>query len=107
MADITVVDYEAFSTCITKFKTCKEQASQAVAKMDSVINSLDATWDGAASQAAVNKFNAMKANLMTSDATIEQGINGLEKAVAAYQAANEAASQAMAAVTEASSPFAG
>jgi len=74
---------------IAKFNTCKEEMAQAYGQMSTEVMTLNSYWDGEASQAFIDQFSEMIANIRTSDATIEQAVKGLETAAQAYEAAEE------------------
>lgn len=75
---------------IAKFNTCKAEMAAAYGQMSTEAMVLNGSWDGEASQAFMDRFSELVANIRTSDATIEQAVKGLETAAQAYEEAEEA-----------------
>ena len=104
-ARITVTE-EAFQAALSQYKTCKDNFTNAYLQEIAAVFSLDASWNGDASEAFKNKFNEMVNKLMTSDDTMEKAIADLQVAVNIYAEADSAASQAYNSMTDTTDPFA-
>ncbi|MBE5801778.1 MAG: WXG100 family type VII secretion target [Clostridiales bacterium] len=100
------VSIEELSNTISKFSTAKEQLAAAYGQMATEVMALNSSWNGAASEAFVNRFSDLTNNIRTSDATMEQSIAGLKTAVEEYTRAEEEASSLLGSMTDAS-PFNG
>lgn len=74
---------------IAKFNMCKEEMAQAYGQMSTEVMVLNGSWDGEASQAFMDRFTELVTNIRTSDETIEQAVESLEKAAQAYELAEE------------------
>lgn len=95
------VDTSELRQAIRKFNICKEEMAQAYAQMSAEVMALNSSWDGEASQAFMEQFSELVANIRTSDATIEQAVKGLEVAVQAYDDAESDNSKIAESVPEA------
>lgn len=100
------VSIDELNAAITKFNNCKQEMSAAYGQMATEVLALGSTWNGAASEAFINRFGELTTNIRTSDATIEQAVQGLQTAVEEYTKAEQEASQLLGSMTDAS-PFAG
>lgn len=88
MSEIRIkVTSDELRRTMNKFNTCKEEMAQAYKQMSVEAKALSSTWEGEASQAFMNRFDELIANISTSDATIEQAVAGLEAAAQAYEKA--------------------
>lgn len=86
MSEVKItVDVEKLRETVTKFQSCKEQLATAYGQMSTEVLAVNSTWNGAASDAFVDRFSELAANIRTSDATIEQAIVGLKNAAAIYE----------------------
>ena len=74
---------------IAKFNTCKSEMQNAYSQMAMEVMALNSSWDGEASQAFMEQFSELIANIRTSDATIEQAVKGLEVAANVYEEVEE------------------
>lgn len=82
MADIRIkVNTDELRAAMDKFNTCKAEMAAAYGQMSTEVMALNATWDGEASTAFMERFSELVVNIRTSDATIEQAVNGLKTAV--------------------------
>lgn len=87
MADYRVkVSSDELRQAVARFNTCKAEIMQAYAAMATDAMTLNTSWDGEASQAFFDRCSQLIANIRTSDATIEQAVEGLEKAAGIYEA---------------------
>lgn len=100
------VSIDELNAAISKFNSCKQEMAAAYGQMATEVLSLGSTWNGAASEAFINRFGELTTNIKTSDATIEQAVQGLQVAVDEYTRAEEEASNLLNSMTDAS-PFAG
>ena len=109
MATIRIlVTEDKFDEAIAKFQTCKDQFAAAYNQMSTEILALNSTWNGPASEAAVEQFSQLIANLRTSDATVEQAVTGLKKAAEIYRNTHNAVVEWWDGIAEVSaSPFGG
>lgn len=105
--DFIKADIPALQNAISKFRTCKDQLATAYGQMATEAMSLDATWNGEANAAFMDRFAELTANIRTSDATIDQAVTGLQTAVDEYTEAENLASSMLDGMTEATSPFGG
>lgn len=97
---------EAFEAAVNKFKTCMESAQDAYNAMNSAVFMLDSSWNGEASAAFVNKFQALAKNLTTSDGTITKAVADIQMVVAGHAQMEDETSQLFAATADTTDPFA-
>ena len=71
---------EAYKT----FEVCQHDVEDAVLRMTDAVFTLDSTWNGEASEAFKESFNALKSNLQTSKATLDKAISDLKTSEATY-----------------------
>lgn len=105
MADYKIkVSIEEMEATINKFETCKAEMAAAYGQMSAEVLSLNSTWNGEASQAFVDRFSELTANLKTSDATVDQAVNGLKAAIEIYSETEADNAEGFSSMTDAS-PF--
>ncbi|MBR5546628.1 MAG: WXG100 family type VII secretion target [Clostridia bacterium] len=100
------VSQEELQNTISQFQSAKEQLTTAYGQMAAEVMALNSSWNGAASEAFVNRFSELTANIKTSDATMEQAITGLKTAAEIYEEVTEAVSGMWSGASDAS-PFNG
>lgn len=107
MSEVKIkVEVSELHDAISKFQTCKDQLATAYGQMSTEVMALNNTWNGPASDAFVERFGELVANIRTSDATIEQAIAGLKEAADIYEEVEIAQESTWTGATEAS-PFNG
>ena len=107
MADYKIkVSVEELESTISKFQSAKEQLTTAYGQMAAEVMALNSSWNGVASEAFVNRFSELTANIKTSDATMEQSIQGLKTAAQIYEEVTSEVSNVWSGATDAS-PFNG
>lgn len=107
MSEYTIkVSKEQMEETINQFKSAKEQLSSAYGQMAAEVMALNSSWNGEASEAFVNRFSDLTANIKTSDATMEQAITGLKTAAEIYEDVTDEISNMWGSATDAS-PFNG
>ncbi|MBR6668673.1 MAG: WXG100 family type VII secretion target [Clostridia bacterium] len=79
------VSVEEMQETIGKFTNAKDQLAAAYGQMAAEVMALNSSWNGQASEAFVNRFSELTANIKTSDATMEQAITGLKTAAEIYE----------------------
>ncbi len=79
MAERILVSTEAIQQTITAYNSAKDNKLNAINAMESAINTLDATWDGMASEAFFSSFRVLKNNLMSSDTIMTDAVTKLTK----------------------------
>lgn len=85
MSEVRIkVDVEKLRETIGKFQNCKDQLATAYNQMSTEVMALNSSWNGPASEAFVEKFSELVANIRTSDPTIEQAVAGLKEAAEIY-----------------------
>ena len=100
------VSIEELQNTITKFNSCKDQLAAAYGQMAAEVMAVNSSWNGTASEAFMERFGELTANIKTSDATIDQAVKGLQVAVEEYSKAEETASSMRGNMTDAN-PFVG
>ena len=101
---ITKVNYAAIESGISKFNTCKAEAADAYQKMATEAMALCNSWKSPASQAFSSRMSELIANIRTSDATIQQAVQGLQTALDTFREA-ESTAQSLLSSIEDVSPF--
>ena len=99
------VSEDALRNTVNKYNTCKNQFAAAYGQMAAEVLSLNASWNGTASDAYVNTFSELIVNIRTGDASLDEAITGLQKAIDEYVGANNIIVGMLQGMTEASSPF--
>ncbi len=100
------VKSDALEQTIRKFNACKDALADAYRQMKNAVNQVDASWQGDASQKFIAKFNEIYANLQTSDATVQQAVDGLQIALDQYTEVENMVIDLFGQVEEAANPFA-
>lgn len=103
---VTKVNYAALESGISKFNTCKAELADAYMKMSTEAMALCNTWKSPASQAFMNRMSELIANIKTSDATIEQAVQGLQTALETFREAENMTTSLLSNMAEVS-PFSG
>lgn len=104
-ARITVTE-EAFQTALSQFGTCKDNFTTAYLQEISAVFTLDASWNGDASEAFKARFLELQENLKTSDQTMEKAIADLQAALSFYTEAETDVSTLYQGMTDTTDPFA-
>lgn len=106
MEERIVVDVEVIRETISKFNQCKSELQNAYQQMATEVMALNSSWNGEASEAFIEKFGQLTANIKTSDGTIAQAVKGLQVAADVYTELENESTTAWDSATEAN-PFQG
>ncbi len=78
MAERILVNTEEIMTTVSQYESARDSKNASLSAMKSAVESLDASWDGMASEAFVGVFNALQNNLAASDMIMEDAITELK-----------------------------
>ena len=84
MAERVLVSTEDMLTTVGVYQTNKKKQADAYQQLNSAVNTLDAAWDGAASEAFKTSFRALYKNISMSEARMKDAIDELTKSAQLY-----------------------
>ncbi len=79
MAERILVNTEEIAATVSQYESARESKNASLSSMKSAVDSLDASWNGPASEAFMNVFGTLYNNLNSSDTIMEDAINELKK----------------------------
>ena len=89
MAEKILVSTEEITTAVNAYTSAKDTMMTAIENMKSAVTTLDATWDGMASEAFFVTFNLLYSNMKTSEGAMNDAITELNNAIQIYSAEGE------------------
>lgn len=90
MADIIHVSTEQLRDTVAKYNTCKGQLQIAYLEMSNAVRTVDASWNGDASEAFKNQFDQMYRNIEQTEAKVQDAIDELTHAAEIYDQIEQA-----------------
>lgn len=95
---------EEFNAAINNLKTCQQEFETAYLRMSNSVRKMGAAWNGAASEAFENQFNALYASLETSATSIDNAIKDANFALQSYEATEGDISNTFTAISDIEEP---
>lgn len=106
MAERIKVSTEDMQATIQKYTSSKQEQQNAYMEVRNAVTAIEATWQGEASTAFRNSFNAMYPNIEKTEAKMDDAINELKAVDAAFQDAETGVTTTTGGLEQGTNPFA-
>ena len=105
MADNIRVSIDELRETVSKYNTCKGQLQTAYLQMSNAVRSVDASWNGDASEAFKAQFDQMYKNIEKTEPKVQDAVDELTKAADIYGEVEQANQQTFANLEVGTDPF--
>lgn len=105
MADIIKVSVEEMRAAVNSFKSCQNELENAYLTMSNAVRTVDSTWNGDASEAFKNQFDALYKNIEQTEAKVQDAIDEVSKAAELYEEAETNLESTFGGLDVGTSPF--
>lgn len=99
MEGILKVSPEQLRSTASEFSSQGQQISSCTSEMMNIVTGLSSAWEGAASQAYVNKFRALDDDIQRLNRMIQEHVQDLNDMAQAYEQAEQQATDAASTLT--------
>ena len=105
MADIIHVSTEELRSAVQSYTNCKQQLQTAYLQMSNAVRTVDASWNGDASETFKNQFDAMYKNMEQTEAKVQDAIDELTKTAEIFDDKELTTQNAFSSLDVGTSPF--